>query len=295
MKILPWRKVPTNLHMDPRIWGLSCEAFRLVSCLLFLPDGMQVTSDYALWNARVTQSALDEALAAGVLSISATGILELAEFAVAPTVKTSTERVQRYRARQRSQTLQEPLLSLTISETTNAPTNTPVRQNSASPAEDVSPDPAPVVPAVELQADPIKGLIFPDAVTASERSAMLPALAGCPDQAQAVLYELAGCLEGGRVIGNRIGWVRALTQRVAQGTFVPEVGIPIAVRRNVPVAYPMRRIDPPTPPIEESLANGPDAQDDHGANPPTAFCQGGVMVHPGRGCQVDQAVAGVKG
>ncbi|MEO5347466.1 MAG: hypothetical protein H7834_13975 [Magnetococcus sp. YQC-9] len=67
-----------------------------------------------------------------------------------------------------------------------------------------------------------------------------------------MLDELAGCLEGGRMIGNRIGWVRALTQRAIQGTFVPE--IPIAARRNAPIVRPVRRIDPPAPPVEESLA-----------------------------------------
>ena len=54
----------------------------------------------------------------------------------------------------------------------------------------------------------------------------------CADQAQALLDELAGRLQANGVRGSPVAYLRGLVARAQAGTFIAELGLPIAAERR---------------------------------------------------------------
>jgi hypothetical protein len=75
-------------------------------------------------------------------------------------------------------------------------------------------------------------LIFPDGMLAQECAAARMLLQGSGGQAQALLDELAGRLQANGVRGSPVAYLRGLINRAKAGTFIPELGLPIAAERR---------------------------------------------------------------
>ncbi|MBF0260398.1 MAG: hypothetical protein HQL97_01000 [Magnetococcales bacterium] len=234
-----WKKTPVNLHTDPRIWGLSSDAFRLVACIIFAPPGAPITPEYALWVSRVGKQSLDEAVAAGVMSISADGLVVLADFLVVQD-NPSTIRSRRHRERQKA--------AQATAEQSSAVESSPVVEH--------HPEQKPATVEQDLTVEAQPDLIFPPEVTPAERASMLAALATLPHhQAQTVLDELAGGILDGKTVRNRVGWVRAIAAKARDGLFAPEHGIKVAEgRRRAEMITQSVAISAPAVPFEQSIA-----------------------------------------
>jgi hypothetical protein len=75
-------------------------------------------------------------------------------------------------------------------------------------------------------------LTFPDGMLAQECAAARLLLQGSGEQAQALLDELAGRLQANGVRGSPVAYLRGLIYRARSGTFIPELGLPIAAERR---------------------------------------------------------------
>jgi hypothetical protein len=75
-------------------------------------------------------------------------------------------------------------------------------------------------------------LIFPDEMRPQESAAARMLLRSSGDQAQALLDELAGRLQANGVRGSPVAYLRGLINRAKAGTFIPELGLPIAAERR---------------------------------------------------------------
>lgn len=218
---LPWLRVRTGLHREPRIGRLKPTAFKLVICIILA--GTSLTTEQALWDSRGERSDLEELVEAGAVTISADGMITLADWVGVP-VTPSTQRVRQYRERKRAagQTAPPvlPGMGLAGSAQSGSASFQPVSVESPPDLAAV-PAPGPVdTPSAtfgiaqatatdaQVAGDTQPDLIFPAQIARAEQTAMRSLLAGLQQaQAQAVLDELAGQLEAGKAITNRLGWI----------------------------------------------------------------------------------------
>ncbi|MBF0340922.1 MAG: hypothetical protein HQL95_08175 [Magnetococcales bacterium] len=244
-KAYGWIRVKTNLHDDVGVWGLSEKAELMLYRLMHMPNREEdLPVGYVLARTRSDQTAMDEAVAAGVLGI-VNGTVTLSP-SVMPTFTPEQKRQATFRAKGKA--------TPTAPTTDAAPTPEPQPQPSSPETE---PQPLPTITqAPALQPPAMEDLIFPEQVTQAEQPAMRSLLACLQiDQAQAVLDEMAGYIFNGKTISNRIGWVRTLTTRTVKGAFIPELGVAIAERhRIITTPLPIPDHSPPPPPLDETLA-----------------------------------------
>lgn len=73
--------------------------------------------------------------------------------------------------------------------------------------------------------------IYPAGLQPDERDAARSLLARCPAQAQALLDELAGRLQG-HTVHSPVAYLRGLVERAENGLFVPELGLQVARARQ---------------------------------------------------------------
>ena len=75
-------------------------------------------------------------------------------------------------------------------------------------------------------------LIFADQMLPQECAAARMLLHPCGYQAQEILDELTGRLQAKGVRGSPVAYLRGLITRAEAGTFIPELGLPIAAERR---------------------------------------------------------------
>ena len=75
-------------------------------------------------------------------------------------------------------------------------------------------------------------LIFPEGLTAEEKSAASTLVLRCPALAQALLDELTGRMRSNAVKTSPVAYLRGMVTRALAGTFVPELGLAVAAARR---------------------------------------------------------------
>lgn len=75
-------------------------------------------------------------------------------------------------------------------------------------------------------------LVFPKTLTEAEQEQAAYLVAQAPDQAQALLDELAGLMAANRIKVGPLALLRGLVSRAAAGTFCPECGLKVRQQRE---------------------------------------------------------------
>lgn len=164
----------------------------------------------------------------------------------------------------------------TTAETTSETTTTPdPLQNEPSPAED-PPTPEPASPGSSRRNDEKEGdeeptpeaagdhcplLYFPRAMPREERPRAYEMVAPHNGLAQALLDELAGVMDKGKVQTSRLSILYGMAKNAAAGKFSPALGLPIARRRQDWIDSRRSAAKPPPP------ASPPPQSPDPPANP----------------------------
>ena len=118
------------------------------------------------------------------------------------------------------------------------PSPSPTTTTTPNPSTPATPVACPVIADCgggeeiqETQVTQQDGLVFPTALEPYHRQQAETLMQSCPpEQAQALLDELAAALQQGKV-KSPVGYLRALIQRARDGTFIPENGQRIAQER----------------------------------------------------------------